>query len=204
MAAGEKQLLRNQIRRSLAELPSSTREDASISIRESLEESEIFQSAKVIYAFAPTSKEPDWLLNSLPSGMTFAFPRIRDNRVDFYVVDELERMTPGAFGILEPPLDEPAPGPDLIFVPGVAFDMHGNRIGRGGGYYDRVLSRFAGYRLGIAFDFQVLLSVPTDPHDKPVQAILTENGFRICHGGRDHHLPKAESREVSPKETDPR
>ncbi len=189
MAAGEKQLLRNQIRRTLTDLSPSVRAHASELIRTHLENFSNFQTANVIYAFAPTPIEPDWLLGSLTPGKTWAFPRLDGQRVNFYPVDDLATMTPGTFGILEPPGEDVAPEPDMILVPGVAYDMHGNRLGRGGGYYDRFLSRFGGYRLAIAFDFQVLLSVPTDPHDKSVQAIVSETGVRICHGGRAHHLP---------------
>ncbi len=189
MAAGEKQLLRNQIRRSLNDLSPQVRAQSSELIRSHLEGFPNFQAAKVIYAFAPTPIEPDWMLGSLTPGKIFAFPRLNGQHIDFFPVKDPSTMTPGAFGILEPPGEEFAPEPDLILIPGVAYDMRGNRLGRGGGYYDRLLGRFGGYRLAIAFDFQVVLSVPTDPHDKSVQAIVSESGVRICHGGRVHHLP---------------
>jgi len=63
---------------------------------------------------------------------------------------------------------------DLMIVPGVAFDLSGNRLGRGGGYYDRILRGFNGFSLAVAFDFQVHSRVPSDSHDIPVDMIVTE------------------------------
>ncbi|MDH3982024.1 MAG: 5-formyltetrahydrofolate cyclo-ligase, partial [Kiritimatiellaceae bacterium] len=79
-------------------------------------------------------------------------------------------------GIKEPisptlvPLDEI----DLIAVPGVAFDLTRNRLGRGGGYYDRILEDFGGTSVAVAFGFQILEEIPVDPHDEPVDILITE------------------------------
>jgi 5-formyltetrahydrofolate cyclo-ligase len=63
---------------------------------------------------------------------------------------------------------------DLMAVPGVAFDAQGNRLGRGGGYYDRMLSDFCGMSVGVCFDFQLLPDIPCEVHDKPVDFIISE------------------------------
>ena len=82
----------------------------------------------------------------------------------------------GNYGIKEPisptlvPLDEI----DLIAVPGVAFDLTRNRLGRGGGYYDRILEDFGGTSVAVAFGFQILEEIPVDPHDEPVDILITE------------------------------
>lgn len=90
------------------------------------------------------------------------------------VADTRYRM--GHYGIREP--ISPAPISmtqiDLIAVPGVAFDRHGNRLGRGGGYYDRLLEEFSGHAAAVAFDFQILPLIPTNVHDKPMHSISTE------------------------------
>ena len=86
------------------------------------------------------------------------------------------RYTIGHYGIREPvsftacTMDRV----DLVAVPGVAFDRQGHRLGRGGGYYDRLLSGFKGRVAGAAFDFQLLPTVPVEPHDRPVDALITE------------------------------
>jgi 5-formyltetrahydrofolate cyclo-ligase len=63
---------------------------------------------------------------------------------------------------------------NLVAVPGVAFDLQGHRLGRGGGYYDRLLKGFAGVTAALAYDFQILPIIPIEPHDHPVDALVTE------------------------------
>lgn len=94
----------------------------------------------------------------------------------------MSRLHPGApvrtqrWNVSEPEHPEPLdPGElDLILVPAMAFDLRGNRLGHGGGHYDRLLAQVKGYRLGLAFNEQVVEALPSEPHDQPVQAILTE------------------------------
>ncbi len=82
----------------------------------------------------------------------------------------------GHYGIREPlsPSLLPMAKIDLVAVPGVAFDRQGNRLGRGGGYYDRLLAGFSGVSAAVAFDFQILPHIPCEVHDKPVDALATE------------------------------
>ena len=80
----------------------------------------------------------------------------------------------GDFNILEPQ-NEPYTGLfDLIIVPGVAFDRHGNRLGRGKGYYDRFLCQHLDVkRIGICFDFQLVDEIPTEPFDIKMDEVLS-------------------------------
>ena len=82
----------------------------------------------------------------------------------------------GNYGIREPvdPSLVPLRDIDLVLVPGVAFDPAGNRLGRGGGYYDRLLNGFEGTTVAVAFDFQVFPEIPCDAHDIPVQYVVTD------------------------------
>ena len=63
---------------------------------------------------------------------------------------------------------------DLIVVPGVAFDLHGNRLGMGGGHYDRFLCRTSAWPLGLAYNAQVVRSLPQEPWDVPMRTLVTE------------------------------
>ena len=82
----------------------------------------------------------------------------------------------GHYGIREPlsPALLPMGEVGLVAVPGVAFDRAGNRLGRGGGYYDRLLDGFSGVSAAVAFGFQLLPEIPCEAHDKPVDALVTE------------------------------
>jgi 5-formyltetrahydrofolate cyclo-ligase len=100
--------------------------------------------------------------------------------LEAYAISDPERdLGPGFRGIAEPlphcpPLAFEAV--DWVLVPGVAFDTHGHRLGYGGGYYDRLLPllRDDAHRVAGAFDLQIVDRVPIAPHDRPLDAILTE------------------------------
>ena len=66
---------------------------------------------------------------------------------------------------------------DLIIVPGVAFDSFGNRLGRGKGFYDRLLANTHAVKIGIGYDFQLLPSIPCDYHDIKMDIIITPNNL---------------------------
>ncbi|MDF7806053.1 5-formyltetrahydrofolate cyclo-ligase [Pontiellaceae bacterium B12219] len=91
------------------------------------------------------------------------------------ITTETEFRT-GPYGIQEPvsPALLALSEIDLIAVPGVAFDAAGNRLGRGGGYYDRMLESFDGFSVGVSFDFQLLPEIPIEAHDQPLDAVVTE------------------------------
>ena len=74
------------------------------------------------------------------------------------------------------PKDEPKQL-DVVIVPLLAFDRQGNRIGMGGGYYDRFLKKYpAALKIGLAFELQKIENIPVEPHDVPLDAIITEDG----------------------------
>ena len=87
-----------------------------------------------------------------------------------------EKVKKGPYGICEPVAQEivPVSTLDVVVVPGIAFDEKGNRLGRGKGYYDRFLKRLPQktYRVGLAFDFQILPSIPLSRHDLGVNKVL--------------------------------
>ncbi len=92
-------------------------------------------------------------------------------------ITDKTRYITGNYGIQEPehPSLIPIDDMDLIIVPGVAFDANGNRLGRGGGYYDRLLEGFSGTTAAVSFDFQLFSNIPHESHDIPVNYIVTES-----------------------------
>jgi 5-formyltetrahydrofolate cyclo-ligase len=100
-----------------------------------------------------------------------------------------QQVRPGRFGIGEPVPELPAvpfevlKGPGVLWlVPGLAFDRHGNRLGRGGGFYDRLLADAAGVKIGLAFSCQIQEEVPALPHDVRLDWIVTELEVISCRG----------------------
>lgn len=112
-------------------------------------------------------------------GATVALPRVVGRELVFHLWSG-EPLVVGAYGIPEPAPTLPVVDVatlDVLLVPGVAFTAAGARLGQGGGYYDRVLGARRGLAVGVGWSFQVVASVPTDPWDQPVDALVTEAGW---------------------------
>lgn len=108
----------------------------------------------------------------------FFLPRVNGVDLDVLPYDRT-RMHLGAFRIEEPDGDDVVDVNtlDLIVVPAVAYDSKGNRVGRGKGYYDRLLPRAHAVTIGVAYDFQLFASVDVEPHDCPVDIVITPSGI---------------------------
>ena len=114
---------------------------------------------------------------------------VYNNSLRSYEMAEITSQTEfitGHYGILEPvsPSLVPISDIDLMTVPGIAFDAKGNRLGRGGGFYDRMLSGFRGVSAAVAFDFQIYDLVPTESHDFPVDTIISE--IKVLNVQKEH------------------
>ena len=146
-----------------------------------------WQSARTVAIFAPQPREPDVeLLWMHGAGKTFAYPRVTEDRLDLFRVAMLHELAPGVFGVREPlAKTDNAIDPgmlDLILVPGVAFTRSGERLGRGGGFYDRLLASLPApvCKIGVCFDSQVLHELPVEMHDQRVDSIITESGALLA------------------------
>lgn len=115
---------------------------------------------------------------------TCLFPKVSGDRMDFYPVRDWSELQVGTFGIGEPQVGPSAPSvrPDLVFVPGVAFSPDLYRIGFGAGFYDRAIhawkaegSKSSVRLVALAYDFQILPSLPREPHDHAMDYIVTES-----------------------------
>jgi len=146
-----------------------------------------YRAAREVAAYLPVQNEADAALvaaQALADGKRLLLPRCRANApglLDFGCVSCLSDVVPGRFGILEPLEAVCRPpesfAPDLILVPGLAFDVQGRRLGFGGGYYDRLLALpqiARAFSVGLAFDFQLVAALPADSWDRPVNAVVTD------------------------------
>ena len=145
-----------------------------------------YLKSKVIYCYYSVNKEVDllpFIKQALEDGKIIAFPKVKGQNMDFFEVKSLEELEPGSIVgtsslrrellIKEPPETTPAPKGDLIIVPGVAFSKKGERLGYGGGFYDRFLEHHKVYTIGVAYDFQIMNSLPTEEHDRKLNEIIT-------------------------------
>ncbi len=119
------------------------------------------------------------------AGVRVALPRIEDGEVVPVAFEAGEELRPTSFGGMEPATGRALPpeAVDVVLTPGVAFDRTGNRLGYGGGYYDRLLRRTPAARIAIAFALQVIEAVPAARTDTRVDAIVTELEVIRCRNG---------------------
>jgi 5-formyltetrahydrofolate cyclo-ligase len=189
MEPSDKSALRARVRESLRALKPPERAASSLSLCQVARQQSIWQQSRSILFFAPLADEPNLmplLTDAWCAGRTVALPRY-DSATDQYaaaLIQSTADLSPGRFNVLEPKTgcpSVPLNQLDLVFVPGVAFDFTGRRLGRGKGFYDRLLAEFRGHKCGVAFDAQIVAAVPEEPHDVRVDSILTPAGWQMCH-----------------------
>jgi len=183
-AVNSKQQLRHKIGEERRRLRKDQVESASRSIVQHILTMEAFRAAQTVALYRAIRNEVE--LEALfplcwESGKRTAVPLFNDER-GTYDLAEINADTvfiSGKYGISEPVNTDliPVDQINLMLVPGVAFDPAGNRLGRGGGHYDRLLAHFNGFTAGIAFDFQQVAHVPADTHDIAVHAVISESGI---------------------------
>ena len=177
-----KTILREQIRARLHPLSAAERNAASVSLCARLRESPVWAAARSVLLFAPLPDEPDlWPLvnEAITTGKLVALPAFTLGTRSYLarqIIDPSRDIVAGKFDIREPGAgcaEIPLNRLDLVLVPGVAFDARGGRLGRGQGFYDRLLAGEGGTKCGVAFDEQIVNTVPVGPQDIRVNCILT-------------------------------
>lgn len=146
-----------------------------------------FAVSKKIALYFPIKNEVKTQLifqNSRYLNKDIYLPRVNGSLLDFYKVKRLSDLKLGSFNVPEPDPSWEKIDPlelDLIIIPGVGFDVHGNRLGYGKGFYDRVLSGITKKRIyGLSYSFQVLDFIPHDESDINLGFLVTENGLISC------------------------
>jgi 5-formyltetrahydrofolate cyclo-ligase len=180
----EKNALRAVQRRRLAELGAEERGERSQNLLARLPALPAWKAARSVLLFAPLPEEPDldllWTNGGL-AGKECAYPRVAGKQMQLWRVRSLADLQAAArWGLREPAvegsvsvgLDEC----DVVLVPGLAFDRRGARLGRGGGFYDRLLAGRRGgtFLVGVAFAFQIVPEVPVAAHDVIMDAVVTD------------------------------
>jgi 5-formyltetrahydrofolate cyclo-ligase len=147
-----------------------------------VEQMPCFQEAKTVLIYYPTHNEVDLLplIKRYKKEKTFLFPVVHRKAMVACPYEGNSKMHRGKFNIPEPTTPPYTGHIDMVLVPGVAFDKIGNRLGRGGGYYDRFIACLGRNTtlVGVGYDFQLVDKVPASRRDKKMQYIITPtNGF---------------------------
>lgn len=117
---------------------------------------------------------------ALAEGKNVYLPKTIDHHLIICPLYDFEELEPAEFGILEPGTStetEETVHMDLIIIPGVGFDHHGHRLGHGFGHYDRLLKDTRGYKVGLAFEEQLVPELPVEDHDVPVDLLITDQNL---------------------------
>ena len=137
-----------------------------------------FMNADWIYAYIACRNEletADIISWCLSYGKHVAVPKVQGEIMHFYEITVLSDCVPGAFGILEPAGEKKdrITTPGFMLVPGLAFDKNGNRLGYGGGFYDKYLASHEEIiTAALGYDFQIIEKVPSEPHDKKMDYLI--------------------------------
>lgn len=156
-------------------------------IFEEIINSEIYKKSKKIFTYISFGSEVDTIKlikYSFSNNKEVYVPKINKQTKDMIAlkIHNFNNMSVDKWGIIEPKnVDKTNIGTDfdLIIMPGIAFDKQGNRIGYGGGYYDKYISKLnnASNLLALAYDFQIIQDIESESHDIKVDFILTNKGF---------------------------
>ena len=173
----QKKLLRQQIKERKASADRSTLNQLSGIIFDQVEQTEEFRNSKTILAYwsLPDEVQTHDFVMKWYQKKRVLLPLVVGDILEIRHFTGLDCMEKGpAFGILEPrkgvvaSIDEA----HMVIVPGLAFDLNGNRMGRGKGYYDKLLKGKEIFRVGVCFSFQVVAQVPVDNFDIPMNKVI--------------------------------
>ncbi|MBQ2730361.1 MAG: 5-formyltetrahydrofolate cyclo-ligase [Clostridia bacterium] len=176
----EKNLLRRRFKEIRAAV-GDKKQEYSQEICEKAAELSAFHSADTVLLYYAKGNEADLSLlfeKCFSMGKTVGFPRCIDReRMVFQRVKDLSELSVGYFGISEPPADAPPCSLEnaICFVPALAFDKDGYRLGYGGGYYDRFLSGFRGTTVGVTFEACLTDRLVREEFDMKTDYIITES-----------------------------
>lgn len=173
----EKSSIRRKIKAMRQMLSEAEKLSAAEEVFERLEKTAAFLMADkvLVYHSLPDELPTHAFLRKWNGRKRFFLPRVNGVNLDILPYDE-SRLELGSFHIEEPTgndLVDPSEI-DLIVVPAVAYDRRGNRLGRGKGFYDRLLAEARATKIGVGYEFQLVDDLPAEPHDVPMDYVITQ------------------------------
>ena len=189
---GTKTLIRKEILEKRAAMTKAQVVEKSRIIIDRLMGMDSYQAAQNILVYVDFKNEVntrDFINKAIEQGKHIFCPAIRNQKMDFFKINGLEDLTPGYYGILEPVNQQDSfmkqcknntttqdLEKTLMIMPGVAFDLHKNRIGYGKGYYDQYLGFKSDiYVVALCFELQIIEDAQAEAHDRRPDVLLTED-----------------------------
>lgn len=177
-----KKMLRRAMRLKAASLTEADARRLSADIWRQIEHLPEFARAScvLIYMSTPGEVQTREFISKWAPRKRFALPLVCQEHLELKVYDP-EHLTEGYRGITEPAADARSVAPDAIelaIIPGTAFSRQGGkvkRMGRGGGFYDRLLPQLSCPKIGVAFSFREVESIPSDPWDADLDQLITDS-----------------------------
>ncbi len=186
-----KKIIRKRIQKKRDGLAEATRLSRSTSIAARLTGLGFYKDSKEILVYYPFRSEIDTTIiirRAIKQQKKVILPRVNGKDLDLYYIKDLSNdLSPGTFDIMEPIPSECTPASykdiDMVLVPGVSFDRDLNRLGYGGGFYDKLLEKLPADipRIVLAFDLQIVDNIPVTEHDLKVDIIITETEIITSH-----------------------
>jgi len=180
----EKNLIRKQMKQLRADMTRTERFEKSMQIFEQFITVPEFKRADRIYTYVSMDNEIDTIMlidYSLSLEKRVFVPRVSGKDMEFYEISDISELNPGYRGIYEPDINGKEPDysrTGFMCMPGLAFDRSYNRIGYGGGFYDRYLSvENKLYKAALAYEAQLLESIPAQDGDVRPDMIVTEESI---------------------------
>ena len=180
----EKQQLRRTMRALESGLSARYKAESSRAIAAHLLAMPEYQEAGTVFCFVGTDREIDTrpiLEDVLAAGKRLCVPQcVGKGIMELRQVTDLRQLIPGAYGILEPSADAPLVSLDEVdfaILPCLTCNHLGQRLGQGGGYYDRFLSNYRGGTVLLCREKLIREEIPLEPHDYPIPWVLTETGL---------------------------
>ncbi len=174
----KKDEIRRRVRAQKSMLTEYERRQAADDVFEQLEQLAAFIMSEhiLMYHSLPDELSTHSFLDKWHGNKHFYLPRVNGVNLDILPYEQTSLQL-GAFHIEEPQGDETVSIDDIemVVVPAMAYDRQGNRVGRGKGYYDRLLADSKAIKIGVAYDCQLVDEIDTDSFDQPVDIVITQS-----------------------------
>ena len=178
-----KNILRTEIRHAAKVLPEMEKQKEDRAIAAHILALPEYAAADTVFAFVGTSREIDTsgvLRHALANGKRLCVPLcVKEGQMQLKQIQSLEELRPGAYGILEPSLSAPTLQPqqvDFALIPCLSCSLTGERLGQGGGYYDRFMETYTGKAALLCREKFICSNIPMETHDARVPIVITEKG----------------------------